>query len=69
MGEDRFWMGQKERDRLKVLHEARQGQLTQKQAAEQLKVSERQLRRLLKRFRAAGDRAVIHGLRGRLSNR
>lgn len=62
-------MGQKERDRLKVLHEAKQKKLTHKQAAAQLKMSERQLRRLLKRFRTEGDRAVIHGLRGRGSNR
>ena len=36
MEEDRLCMGQKERDRLKVLHEAKQKKLTQKQAAEQL---------------------------------
>lgn len=68
MGEDTFWMGQKERDRLKALHAVKQGKLTQRQAAEQLKLSERQLRRLLKRYRADGDRAVVHGLRGRKSN-
>jgi transposase len=69
MREDRIWMGQKERDRLKVLHESKQGKLTQKQAAEQLKLTERQMRRLLKRFRTEGDRTVIHGLRGRPANR
>lgn len=69
MGEDRLWMGQKERDRLKVLHETNRGKLTQKQAAEQIQVTERHLRRMLKRFRADGDRAVMHGLKGRVSNR
>src|ERR1051325_7588969 len=69
MGEDRLWMGQEERDRLKVLHEVKEGQLTQKQGAEQLQITERHLRRVLKRFRAEGDGAVIHGLRGRASNR
>ena len=69
MREDRFEMGQKERDRLKILHEAQQGQITQKQAGEQLAMSERQVRRLLQRMRKQGDRAVIHGLRGRASNR
>ena len=39
MGEDTFCMGQKERARLKVLHEIQQGKLTQKQAAEQLHTS------------------------------
>src|SRR4051812_35896154 len=68
MGEDRFEMGQKERDRLKVLHEAGKGQITQKQA-EQLGLSERQVRRLIGRLHAVGDRAILHGLKGRVSNR
>ena len=40
-------MSQRERDRLKVLHEVGKGQVTQKQAADQLKLSERQVRRML----------------------
>ncbi|MBI4463780.1 MAG: helix-turn-helix domain-containing protein [Acidobacteria bacterium] len=62
-------MSQKERDRLKVLHEANQRHLTQKQAAGQMGVSERWVRKLLARMRKEGDRAVIHRLRGRCSNR
>lgn len=62
-------MSQKERDHLKVLHEAGNGRITQAQAAGQLGLSERQVRRLLEKVRAAGDRGVIHGLRGRASNR
>jgi biotin operon repressor len=69
MEEDRFEMGQKERDRLKVLHEASKGQITQRQAGAQLGLSERQIRRLMTKLRQVGDRAVIHGLRGRRSNR
>jgi len=61
-------MSQKERDRLKVLHEAGKGRITQRQAAGQLGLGERQVRRLLRKVRAAGDRGVIHGLRGRASN-
>ena len=34
-------LAQKERDRLKVLHEVKQGHLTQLQGAEQLGISER----------------------------
>jgi hypothetical protein len=41
MGEDRFEMSQKERDRLKILTEAKDELITQKQAAGQLKLSER----------------------------
>jgi biotin operon repressor len=69
MGEDRFEMSQKERDRLKVLTEAKKGLITQAQAASQLAISERQVRRLVRQLRARGDRAVVHGLRGRASNR
>ena len=66
MDGDRFEMGQRERDRLKVLHEAEKRCITQRQAAEQLGITERQVRRLLARLRALGDRAVLHGLRGEL---
>lgn len=69
MGEDRFEMGQKQRDRLKVLHEVVQGKLKQTEAAEQLKLSTRQVRRLVKKMASVGDRAVLHGLQGRGSNR
>ena len=62
-------MGQKERDRLKILHEVRNGSLTQIAAAVQLKLSVRQVRRLVKKMGMIGDRAVVHGLRGRTSNR
>ena len=62
-------MGQKERDRLKVLTESKKGLITQAQAASQLEISERQVRRLLRKLRAVGDRAVVHGLRGQASNR
>lgn len=58
-----------ERDRLKVLHEVRQGHITQRQAAEQLKLSRRWVKELVRRLRAAGDAVVRHGLKGRKSNR
>jgi len=60
---------QDERDRLKVLHEVKQGHLTQRAAAEQLGISERWVRELVRRVRKKGDRAVVHGLRGRPSKR
>lgn len=40
---ERFEIDQKERDQLKVLTEARDGLLTQKQAATQLELGERQI--------------------------
>jgi DNA-binding Lrp family transcriptional regulator len=62
-------MSQKERDRLKILHEASKAQITQKQAAEQLGLTERHVRRLAGKLRDGGDAAVVHALRGRPSNR
>jgi transposase len=58
-----------ERDRLKVLHEVEQGHLTQREAGQQLGVSERWIRKLLARIRRQGDAGVVHRLRGRSSNR
>jgi transposase len=60
---------QDERDRLKVLHEVKQDHLTQRAAAEQLGISERWVREMVRRVRKKGDRAVVHGLRGRPSKR
>jgi hypothetical protein len=62
-------MTQQDRDRLVALKQAHKGQITQKQAAEHLQCTERQVRRLLKKLKGEGDKAVIHGLRGRESNR
>ncbi len=69
METERIALSQRERDRLSVLHEVEQGHLTQIAAAQRIKITDRQVRRLLLRIRAQGDRAVIHGLRGRPSNR
>ena len=62
-------MTQRERDRLVALHKADKRLITQKQAAQQIGLSERQVRRLLAKLRSQGDRAVIHRARGRASNR
>jgi len=62
-------MTAKERDRLKVLHEVKQRHITQKQAAAELGLSVRWVRKLLVGWRARGDSALRHGLRGRPSNR
>ena len=62
-------MSEKERDRLKVLHEALQGHILQREAAEQLGLSERWVRERLRRLRKEGDPSLIHGLKGKPSNR
>src|ERR1700731_1259940 len=62
-------MTQVEPDRLGETKNARKKLITQKEAAEEIGVTERQVRRLLRKLRQKGDRAVIHELRGRTSNR
>ena len=62
-------MTQKERDRLVALKKAKKKLITQLEAAAEIGVSERQVRRLLKSLKQRGDRAVVHAGRGRASNR
>jgi transposase len=69
MEPERIELRQRERDRLKVLHEVEQRHLTQREAARRLHLSDRQVRRLQVRVRAEGDCGVIHRLGGRPSNR
>jgi transposase len=61
-------MTQAERDRLVTLKQAKKRVITQGQAAEELGLSVRQVKRLLKELKKRGDRAVTHGLRGKPSN-
>jgi biotin operon repressor len=62
-------MTQQDRDRLVVLRKAEKKLIGQGQAARELGITSRQIRRLLQRLKKDGDRAVIHKLRGRPSNR
>jgi hypothetical protein len=69
METERIALSPRERDRLHVLHDIQQGRLTQVAAAERLKVTDRQVRRMLLGLRERGDRSLVHGLRGQPSNR
>jgi len=62
-------MTQQDRDRLMVLKKAVKKHIKQSQAAKELNLSARQVRRLLRRLKENGDQVVVHGLRGRSSNR
>ena len=66
---DRIPMSQKERDVLKILHAVLEGERTQAEAARLLDLSTRQVRRIQRKLEAGGDQALVHGLRGRPSNR
>ena len=62
-------MNQEERDWLEWLKRVQDGMVTQGQAAAKMGVSDRWVRRLLVRLKTDGDAVVVHGLRGRSSNR
>ena len=57
-----------EHDRLKVISYVLEGKLLQRQAADQLDLSRRQVIRICQRVRAKGRGAIVHGLRGKPSN-
>ena len=62
-------MTQADRDRLVTLRKAKKRVITQREAAEELGLSVRHVKRLLFALKKHGDKAVVHGLRGKASNR
>src|SRR5438876_3365794 len=66
---ERIAMSQEERDCLDWLKRAQEGSLSQREAGEKMGMSARWVRKLLKRMAKQGDAVVVHGLRGRPSNR
>jgi len=66
---DRIAMSQKERDVLKVMHGVLAGERTQAEAARLLRLSVRQVRRIQGKLQSDGEPALVHGLRGKPSNR
>lgn len=61
-------MTQADRDRLVALKKAKKRLITQREAAEELGLSVRHVKRLIYALKKHGDKAVIHRLRGRPSN-
>ena len=62
-------MTQADRDRLVTLKKAKKKLITQCAAAEELGCTVRHVKRLLYALKKQGDKAVVHGLRGKPSNR
>src|SRR3954462_10370404 len=62
-------MTQKEGDRLVALKKAKKKLITQKEAAAEIGVRERQVRRMLRSLKERGDKAVVHAAHGRKSHR
>ncbi len=68
-GEDIIMVRQKDLKRLHVIHKAIDGEITQAEAARIAGLSDRQIRRLVKRIREEGDSGIVHKSRGMASNR
>ena len=66
---ERIAMSQEERDKLEWLKRAKDRVVSQREAARKMGVSDRWVRKLLGRMKKQGDAVVLHGLRGRASNR
>src|SRR5919109_4375968 len=69
MQEGHLLVTQADRDRLVALKKANKKLITQREAAEELGLSMRHVKRLLFALKKHGDKAVVHGLRGKPSNR
>jgi len=62
--EDIIMASQEELRRLHVIQKVLEGVIKQVDAAEMLALSSRQVRRIVKRVKAEGDRGIIHKSRG-----
>lgn len=65
---DMITMSRREAARLHILHQALERKVTQREAASLTGLSDRQVRRLVKRLRAEGDAGICHRARGKASN-
>jgi transposase-like protein len=66
---DMITMSREEASRLHIIHQALDKKITQTMAAELAGLSDRQMRRLIKRIRLEGDDGICHRSRGKASNR
>lgn len=65
---DMITMSRQEAKRLHIIHQAIGQKITQAEAATLIDVSDRQIRRMIKRVRKEGDEGVCHRSRGKTSN-
>jgi len=66
---DIVMLRQKDLKRLHVMHKVLEGTMTQAEAADLISLTERQIRRIVKRIRQEGDKGISHAARGKPSNR
>lgn len=69
VGEDTVTMSAKELRRVHVIRQVREKRITQREAGTMLRLTDRQIRRLLGRVKAEGDQGLVHRGRGKPSNR
>ena len=62
-------MSREEVKRLHIIHQALNKKISQTEAASLVDVSDRQIRRMIKRIRKEGDEGICHRSRGKTSNR
>jgi len=65
---DMITMSRKEARRLHIIHQALGKKITQAEAASLIGLTDRQIRRMVKRVLAEGDEGICHRSRGRTSN-
>ena len=68
-GKDIIMIRHKELKRAHLIHKVLEGEITQGKAAELASLSERQVRRIVKRIREEGDKGIVHKSRGKESSR
>jgi transposase len=61
-------MSRREAKRLHIIHQALDEQITQTEAARLIDISDRQIRRMIRRIREEGDEGICHRSRGKASN-
>lgn len=69
MREDILIMSQKEIKRLQIIQKVLGKEINQQEAAAILRISDRQVRRVVKRVREEGEKGIAHRMRGREGNR
>lgn len=66
---DVFMMTRQEIQRYQIIRKALDREISQQEASEVLRLSDRQVRRIVKRVKVDGESGVVHRLRGRPGNR
>lgn len=65
---DMITMSREEAKRLHIIHQALNKKISQTEAASLIDLSDRQIRRMIKRIRQEGDEGICHQSRGKTSN-